>query len=391
MVDPWEVPHYEREHHACPIGAGWWRGPAPRTGVCERALAETGIIGGAELADGSFRYRFLPGAESPPLRNAAGDPDEPHTRASWIACRLFAARRAFLSPFHEPTFMAVLNLTEDSFSDGGTLNSPQAVYEAALQRQAEGATLLDLGAESTRPGARGVAAQRQLQKLLPAMEVLAETGFEVSIDTRSAEVAETCLNRGAGMINDVSALEDFAMGPLVAERGCRLVLMHTRGKPADMQTRADYRLLLGEVMDELAQRVLRAFETGVQAEQLILDPGIGFAKTAEQSLELVGRLDAFRALGFPLLVGPSRKSFMEAVLDGKPPAARDGGTAGAAALCAAQGASYLRLHRGGDYWDAVKVAWAAAAAAHAAKVQQGADREPTSGSSHAPAHEDSTL
>ncbi|TAH39232.1 MAG: dihydropteroate synthase [Planctomycetota bacterium] len=368
MALPWQLPGYEREHHAVPLGGGWWRGPAARTSTCERRLRELGVLLGPELQDGACGYRLLPEFEGPGARDAAGDPDQPETRAHWIAARLAAALAAAGTPPPPPQFMAVLNLTPDSFSDGGELLAPGAVEAAAAARVAEGARWLDLGAESTRPGATAVAVEVQLQRLLPALRAVRGCGALVSVDTRSAAVAAACLDSGAAMINDVSGLEDPDMGPLLARHGCPVVLLHMRGTPADMAQRAGYRHLLGAVADELAARVHRALAAGIRPAQIYLDPGIGFAKTAQHSLELIGRLGALRALGFPLLVGPSRKSFLGAVLGGRPPRERDGGSAGAAAVCAAQGAAILRLHRGGAVWDAVLVAAAAAAAARAEVV-----------------------
>ena len=363
MVLPWEIPHLDREHHALPIGEGWWRAPAARTGICQRALEELDFEVGPERTDGAGCYRFRDGAFAPERPLADGDPDDPVYRAHWIAARLFAAREAWRRPLPEPCFMAVLNLTPDSFSDGGDLQRPGALARAARRRHQEGAAWLDLGAESTRPGSRPVAVRTQLARLLPAVEKLADGPVPVSVDTRSARVAERCLDAGATMINDVSALADPEMAPLAAGRDCPLVLMHSRGSPADMRERCDYRDLLGEVADELMTRAAHALASGIRVERLTLDPGIGFAKTAAQSLQLVAGLGAFRALGFPLLAGPSRKSYLTAVLGERPPKERDGATAGAAALCAAQGAAILRLHGGGPIWDAVRTAWSAAVAA----------------------------
>lgn len=363
MALPWLVPGYEREHHALPLGSGWWRAPAARTSTCEHRLRALGVLPGPELPDGAGAYRLLPGFGDPDPRRAAQDPDQPEARAHWIAARLAAAAGACAVPAPPPAFMAILNLTPDSFSDGGELLPPGALERAAAARLAEGASWLDLGAESTRPGAAAVAAEAQLGRLLPALAALKGCAARLSVDTRSAAVAAACLDAGAHMVNDVSALADPGMGPLVAARGCPVVLLHTRGTPAEMGGRALYRHLLGETADELAAAVRRALQAGIRPEQIHLDPGIGYAKTAQQSLELLGRLRALRALGFPLLVGPSRKSFLAAVLGERPPQERDGGTAGAAALCAAQGAAILRLHRGGDTWDAARVAAAAAAAA----------------------------
>lgn len=357
------MPHHERVHHALPLGGGWWRGPAPASGRCEHVLAGLGIEAGGPLPDSSWRLRLARDGTGPDLRAAAADPGDPAARAHWIAARLHAAREAWRAEPPVPEFMAVLNLTPDSFSDGGELLRPGALEQAARERLEEGARWLDLGAESTRPGARPVPAEAQLERLLPALEALRGVPARLSVDTRCAQVARACLDAGAVMVNDVSALSDPEMGPLIAERGCLVVLMHMRGTPEDMAQRAIYRMVLGEVADELAARAAHALRCGIRPEQIYLDPGLGFAKNAEQSLELVARLGALRALGFPLLVGPSRKSFLAGPLGGKPPAERDFGTAGAAALCAAHGSAILRLHRGVPAWEAVRAAAAAAAAA----------------------------
>ena len=295
----------------------------------------------------------------PPLTE--GDVNDPAHRAFWIASRLSSARAAMAQPTPAPQFMGILNLTPDSFSDGGIFGGGTMgpLYHAQCLL-AEQADILDLGAESTRPGASAVSVEKQLQRLMPVLESLLQFQTPLSIDTRSAEVAARCLDAGASMINDVSGLSDPNMAPLLAENGCKTVLMHMRGTPATMQKHTAYSHLLGEVFDELMVLAQRALGSGMAAEQIILDPGIGFAKTAIQSQQLIAKFECFRALGFPLLAGPSRKSFMTDLLPGVSAAQRDGGTAGAAALCAAQGAAYLRLHRGGKSVDAFKVAAACA-------------------------------
>ncbi len=326
---------------------------------------------GDPLPDGSWTYRLAAGPRPVDPEAAAGDPEDPRARAHWIAARLDTARRAWARPLPAPVWMAILNLTPDSFSDGGRLLSGggqvdgERVRAEAAAHAAEGAAWLDLGAESTRPGAPPVPAEVQLGRLLPALEAVQDLGPALSVDTRSATVAAACLAAGASMVNDVSALSDPEMAAVAAAAGARLVLMHMRGTPADMQRRCRYAFLLGQVADELAARVPRALAAGVPATRILLDPGFGFAKDAGQTLELLGRLDALRALGFPILAGPSRKSFLAAVLPGLAPAARDAATAGAAALCAARGAAILRLHRGQPAWDALRAAHAAGAAAHA--------------------------
>ena len=374
MARPWAVPHFEQPHHAFPLADGWWRGPAPLRPECAEALDTLGLVVGAPLPDGSVRYRR--GDPPAPLEHLAGGPvDDPWCRAHWIAARIGAAADACAAPPPSPQFMAVLNLTPDSFSDGGQLPTPAAVAARAAERAAEGAAWLDLGAESTRPGAAAVPAERQLEQQLPALEAVLPLGLPVSVDTRSALVAEACLAAGASMVNDVSGLGDPAMAEVVAAAGAQLCLMHLRGTPATMRQKTDYRYLPGTVLDELAARVARALDAGIPPEKLLLDPGIGFAKDALQSLALIGATGAFRALGLRVLVGPSRKSCLEAAVGPRPPAERDAATSGAAALAAAQGAAVLRLHRGGPVWDAVLAAHAAAAAAHPHLAPAAAGRE----------------
>jgi dihydropteroate synthase len=367
MVKPWELPWANAPHHAVPLDGGTWRGPAPGNSTCQAALAALGIQYLEPLADGSARYS-LDYASPNQADLAFGDLEHPTYRAQWIAARLAAGRAAIATTPAPPQLMGILNLSEDSFSDGGSLGSGFDVQYRAQCLIVEQATILDLGAESTRPGAIAIAPSQQLSKLLPAIEKLLPLGVPLSIDTRSAEVAAACLQAGATLINDVSGLADPAMASLVAKHGCQIVVMHMRGTPANMQGFCDYHFLMGELADELMQICLHAFDAGVEPQQLVLDPGIGFSKNAAQSRQIIADFGALRALGLPLLAGPSRKSFMADLLSHCRPDQRDGGSFGAAALCAAQGASYLRLHRGGPGWDAVRVAAACAFPSQTAQV-----------------------
>jgi dihydropteroate synthase len=253
--------------------------------------------------------------------------------------------------------MGVLNLTSDSFSDGGRWLDPARAVEHGLRMLAEGADLLDLGAESTRPGggvygegARTVPAEEESARLLPVLAALrAATDAPLSVDTRKGEVAAQALAAGADLINDVTALSDPRLGEAVAAAGCPLVLMHSRGEIATMQRGIRFHDLLGEVRAELAAAMARAVAAGIDAAQLVLDPGIGFGKTWEQNLELIGRLDELRSLGRPLLLGASRKSFLAraAARPGAPdalPEERLGGSLAAVAWGAAQGAALVRVH-----------------------------------------------
>jgi dihydropteroate synthase len=253
--------------------------------------------------------------------------------------------------------MGVLNLTTDSFSDGGRWLDPARAVEHGLRMLAEGADLLDLGAESTRPGggvygegARTVPADEESARLLPVLAGLrAATDAPLSVDTRKGEVAARALAAGADLINDVTALSDPRLGEAAAAAGCPLVLMHSRGELATMQRGIRFHDLLGEVRAELAAAMARATAEGVDAAQLVLDPGIGFGKTWEQNLELIGRLDELGSLGRPLLLGASRKSFLAraAARPGTPdapPEGRLGGSLAAVAWGAARGAALVRVH-----------------------------------------------
>jgi dihydropteroate synthase len=246
--------------------------------------------------------------------------------------------------------MGILNLTPDSFSDGGLWDDPAApdlAVERGLAMLGQGADLIDLGAESTRPGggvygegARTVPPEEEAARLLPVLEALRRaTDAPISVDTRKGEVARQALAAGADLINDVSALADPALGQAVAEAGCPLVLMHSRGELGTMQKDIRFHDLLGEVRAELAQAVERATTAGIDESQLVLDPGIGFGKTAEQNLALLARLDELAPLGRPLLVGASRKSFISRK---EPPVRRLGGSL--AAVAWALPSAILRVH-----------------------------------------------
>lgn len=256
-----------------------------------------------------------------------------------------------------PRVMGILNLTPDSFSDGGLWNDPGRAVDRALRMLEEGADLLDLGAESTRPGggvygagADEVPPAEEIARLLPVLEAVRRaTDAPLSVDTRKGEVAEAALAAGADLINDVSALADPRLAAAAAAAGCPVILMHSRGEIATMQRGIHFADLLGEVRAELSQALDRAAGAGIDPEQVVLDPGIGFGKTWEQNLALVGRLDELSALGRPLLLGASRKSFIAKTVEsaGKPappPAGRLPGSLAAAAWGASGSAAILRVH-----------------------------------------------
>jgi dihydropteroate synthase len=241
--------------------------------------------------------------------------------------------------------MGVLNLTPDSFSDGGELPTLDAALARARELVAAGAAILDVGGESTRPGAPGVPVDEELRRVLPFVkEAVRALDVPLSVDTRKARVAAAALDAGAAIVNDVSGLaHDPEMGRVVAEAGAGVVLMHMRGTPADMRERASYRDVVSEVRDELAAALARAARAGITEERVVLDPGLGFAKTARHSLRVLACLDELAVLGRPLLVGPSRKSFLGYVLD-VPPRERDAGTVAACLWGWSKGARVFRVH-----------------------------------------------
>ena len=261
--------------------------------------------------------------------------------------------------------MGVVNVTPDSFSDGGLHLDPAQAVRHGRALLDEGADLLDVGGESTRPGAARVPSDEERARVLPVVEGLVAAGAVVSVDTMRASVAAAALDAGATLVNDVSGgLADPAMLPLVAERGCAYVAMHWRGHSADMQTRADYDDVVRDVTTELAARRTAALGAGVTADRLVLDPGLGFAKQAEHSWALLGALPELARLG-PLLVGASRKGFLGALLAGpdgapRPAGGRDDATAAVTVLAASAGAWAVRVHAARASADAVRVVAAAA-------------------------------
>ncbi len=266
-----------------------------------------------------------------------------------IGARLFEGAGPFL--------MGIVNVTPDSFSDGGRFAEPASAVERALALQDEGADLVDLGGESTRPGAQPVPAEEEIRRVVPVIERLRARApsLPISVDTCKPEVARAALDAGADLVNDVRALGAPGMAELVAARDAPAVLMHMRGTPVDMNARAVYGDVVGEVAAELSAAVDRAERAGVRRERVILDPGIGFAKTPEQSVAVLAGLARLRSLGFPLLVGPSRKRFIEK-LTGAPVQERLPGTLAAVVACVLAGVELLRVHDVAPARPAMRVA-----------------------------------
>jgi len=244
-----------------------------------------------------------------------------------------------------PLVMGVLNVTPDSFSDGGAFFEPQAAVERGLQMAAEGADLLDVGGESTRPGSEPVSPQEERRRVLPVLQELARrTNVPLSIDTRRAEVAAAALEAGARIINDVSALrDDPQMAPLAAERGAAVCLMHMQGTPRTMQVNPTYREVVSDIKGWLKERTERALEAGIRRDRIVVDPGFGFGKTPQHNLELLRRLHELHSLGFPVLVGTSRKATLGAILNAGPQG-RLYGTLATVACAVMAGCHAVRVH-----------------------------------------------
>ena len=284
---------------------------------------------------------------------------------SW--CRMFPHRKVYRLKLPSGTLelggrtliMGVLNVTPDSFSDGGKFLQPGRAVEHALEMEKAGADLLDIGGESTRPGSAGIAADEELARVLPALERLqGKLKIPISIDTRKSDVAEAAIHAGAQIINDVSGLKhDPRMGEIVARHGVPLILMHMRGEPATMQKGPFARNVMQDVTRGLRASVALARKASVAKTQIILDPGIGFGKSFEQNYEILRRLPELAKLGYPFLVGTSRKGFLGATLrrdaNGVPPDERLWATAATVAASILGGAHIVRVH---DVAEMVQVA-----------------------------------
>lgn len=280
----------------------------------------------------------------PELRRV-GDVLDQALRRDAVVGGEIAARNFRLECGRATTIMGILNVTPDSFSDGGQFEAVEAAVKRGVEMVAEGAGIIDIGGASSRPNAGEVDPSVEAGRVVPVIKELAtEVGVPISIDTTHASVAEAAIEAGASMINDITALtSDPAMGAVAAATGAAVVLMHMRGNPRTMSDEVEYEDLVGEVWQYLAERIMGALDVGVDASAIVVDPGIGFAKTSEQSLTILRRLGEFRSLGAPLLVGVSRKSFIGQALE-LPVGDRLEGTLAAVAWCVFQGAWGVRVH-----------------------------------------------
>jgi dihydropteroate synthase len=287
---------------------------------------------------------------------------------------IVAPRRSFVIPLRRgdalklgdrTLVMGVLNVTPDSFSDGSLpLDSDRAIARA-LAMQADGADLIDIGGESTRPGAEAVGAEEEWRRVGPVLEGLShKLAVPISIDTYRAETARRALDLGACIVNDISGLRyDPALGDVISERGASLILMHTRGRSRDMYGEARYDDVVADVARELQRRIEFAIGRGVPWNHLVVDPGFGFAKKAVHSMTALAHLDAFAALGRPVVSGPSRKSFLTSAAGSMPAADRDWATAAAVTASILAGAHIVRVHRVAEMVQVARVADAVRAAA----------------------------
>ena len=256
-----------------------------------------------------------------------------------------------------PLIMGILNVTPDSFSDGGQFFDTEKAVTRALQMAADGAAIIDIGPESTRPGSEPVSTDQQIKRAIPVIEQLSKnTDAVISIDTRNYEVAKAALNAGAGLINDITALADERTAKLAAEYQTPVILMHMQGEPQTMQAKPKYADVVGEVLKFLLERAKRAEQFGIAKEKIFIDPGIGFGKTLEHNLFLLKNIDKFVATPYRVLVGTSRKSFIAKITGKEEPSKRIFDTAATVALCAAAGVSILRVHDVAEMIDVIKVA-----------------------------------
>jgi len=368
-VDPAEA-----AHNAALAGRRLIRLAAVSTQLVARLRREMQVLGGEVVAaadpPAATDAVLLGSAQTLALlcERLAGLPGESAELADELSALLqnlarpqkFLAGRSCRLSLERPIVMGILNVTPDSFSDGGRYGSVERALHRGRELAAEGADIIDVGGESTRPGAAAVGPQEEMERVLPVIEALRrEVDVPLSVDTNKAVVARQAVAAGAEFINDISGLRfDTDMAATAAETGAGLFLMHTRGRPDRMQGATEYADLLGEVIDYLWQGLKQALAAGVQKGKLAVDPGIGFGKSAEGNLELLRRLPELLSLGCPVLLGTSRKSFIGRIVDQPDPEQRLAGTLATVALGVAGGARIFRVHDVRPARDAARMAWA---------------------------------
>lgn len=252
--------------------------------------------------------------------------------------------------------MGILNITTDSFSDGGDFFDAQIAVERGVEMEKQGAEIIDIGAESTRPGSKAVGSKEQIERAIPVIEKLsAKIKIPISIDSRDYEVTKAAIEAGASMINDITALEDERTAKLAADKKVPVVLMHIQGSPETMQKEPYYKDVVHEVLEYLLARAKVAEDAGIEKEKIFIDPGIGFGKTLEHNLELLRNIDVFVESGYRILLGTSRKKFIGTLTGKENPKDRIFGTAATVALAVAAGVSVVRVHDVAGMVDVVKV------------------------------------
>jgi len=261
--------------------------------------------------------------------------------------------------FTQKTYiMGIVNVTQDSFSDGGLYFDKSAAINRAIQMVEEGADIIDIGGESTRPGSEPVLEEEEVKRTIPVIEALVkEISVPISIDTYKSRVANRALEAGASMVNDISGLRfDPKMPEVIAYHKVPVVIMHIKGTPKDMQQNPVYEALIPEIMEYLSEGIQIAAKSGITEDKIIIDPGIGFGKTFEHNLDIIHNLRTFASLGKPILIGPSRKAFIGKILGDVPPADRREGTAAAVAISIFNGANIVRVHDVKEMVHVAKVA-----------------------------------
>ena len=254
--------------------------------------------------------------------------------------------------------MGIINVTPDSFADGGDNLNPDKAFETALELEANGADIIDVGGESTRPGAQELSVAEELGRVLPVIRRLSPVvRLPISIDTYKAEVARQAIDNGATFVNDVSGLSrDPDLAAVVAKAGVPIILMHSRGSSRDMYRNADYDDVVAQVVHELTDTINKAMSAGISKDQVVVDPGLGFAKKSHQTFELLARFDELTTLGRPILIGSSRKSFLQEVLGECGSSEREWGTAATVAYAVFKGAHIVRVHGLREMSQVVRVA-----------------------------------
>jgi dihydropteroate synthase len=313
-------------------------------GVADLSVDQTAVV----LLGTPGQYaRLIPKLRRQPfrLRSVADSVEAVLANFSRTGPRLVEGLHRSVTLGNATAVMGVLNITPDSFSDGGLFDQPEVAIARGVEIEEEGAQLLDIGGESSRPGATPISADQELARLRAVLPTLHDRlKIPISVDTQKPEVARAALDMGADLINDVSGLRDPEMRKVLAQSGAPAVVMHMRGTPETMQKNLEYADLRTEVYGALARAVAAAVEDGISPEQLLVDPGLGFGKSAEQSLELLHHVSEFRGLGCPVVIGASRKSFLAHALGGAPVEVRLEASLAAAVLAALGGVSVVRAH-----------------------------------------------